>query len=86
MTFARSERTILALAACTLAFIHEAGRAVEAQAVDMRALRIELVVFRGLGERQIAMVEREEGDGQVEPPPSGSSSPSASGRRNGPRR
>jgi hypothetical protein len=42
-----------------MAFIHEAGHAVAAQAVDMRVLRIELVVFRGLGDRQIAMVERE---------------------------
>src|SRR5436190_9219320 len=51
-------RAVLALVG-TLAFVNDAGPTVDAQAFDRRVLRIELVVFRGLGERQIAMVVRE---------------------------
>jgi hypothetical protein len=55
---AQCRRRILALAV-SAAIIHGASAAMEAQAGDERRLRIELVVFGGLGESQVDMVRRE---------------------------
>ena len=51
-------RTIVALAMCATT-IHGAWWPIDVRARDDRLLRIELVIFRGLGKSQINMVRRE---------------------------
>ena len=49
----------LLILAITVATTHEACRPIEVRASDDRLLRIELFVFRGLGESQVDMVRHE---------------------------